>query len=95
MGAPAIRALAAEELSRRTGAAVARYEFVCEEKPSGPVHIAVERPSDWKITVNGRKVAPKDDGYFVDTAFRLFGTLRNLLGPHHFEGPEITWVGPG
>jgi hypothetical protein len=26
---------------------------------------------------------------------RLFGTLRNLLGPHHFEGPEIEWVSPG
>lgn len=26
---------------------------------------------------------------------RLFSTLRNLLGPHHFTGPEIVWQGPG
>jgi len=26
---------------------------------------------------------------------RLFSTLRNLLGPHHFTGPEIIWQGPG
>ena len=26
---------------------------------------------------------------------RLYSTLRNLLGPHHFEGPEIEWVSPG
>ena len=25
---------------------------------------------------------------------RLFSTLRNLLGPHHFTGPEIVWQGP-
>ena len=25
---------------------------------------------------------------------RLFSTLRNLLGPHHFEGPEILWASP-
>jgi hypothetical protein len=26
---------------------------------------------------------------------RLYSTLRNLLGPHHFEGEEIEWVSPG
>ncbi len=26
---------------------------------------------------------------------RLYSTLRNLLGPHHFEGPELSWVSPG
>lgn len=26
---------------------------------------------------------------------RLYSTLRNLLGPHHFTGPEIEWASPG
>ncbi len=30
----------------------------------------------------------------VDLSLTLFGTLRNLLGPHHHPGPELRFVGP-
>ncbi len=59
-----------------------------------------------EVTVNGRRVGeilwpPYElelKGLRKGTnriGLRLFGTLRNLLGPHHFEGPEFEWTSPG
>ncbi|MHC4712800.1 MAG: glycosyl hydrolase [Planctomycetota bacterium] len=59
-----------------------------------------------EVTVNGRDVGeilwpPYElelKGLRKGTnriGLRLFGTLRNLLGPHHFEGPEFEFTSPG
>jgi len=74
--APQYVLFAAEKL-RSGRKAAARYEFTVEEVPEGPVQIAVERPEEWEITLNGAPVA-KPEGYFVDTAFETIDVTGSL-----------------
>jgi len=54
-----------------TGAPVRlRYPFHVEQKPQGSIHLAVERPEDHRILVNGEEVAYADIGCWMDIAFR-------------------------
>lgn len=64
-----------------------RYTFEVEEPPRGDVRLALEHPERCAITLNGRSVPNRADGWFVDPAIRTVplgaGTLRrgrNVLG---------------
>ena len=77
---------AAEELMKKGGNAHVRYEFDVDVLPKGPVHLALERPERWSVTVNNSPVPSRPRGYFVDTEFkRLDITASVRLGRNVVE----------
>jgi hypothetical protein len=67
---------AAEKFKGRN--ARARYEFTVDHMPRGPIQIAIERPEDVAISVNGAPVASRPRGYFVDTEFKRIDVTRHV-----------------
>lgn len=47
------------------------FNFDCQALPAGPLFLALERPREWQIALNGRAVSPDDDcGWWVDQVLR-------------------------
>ena len=48
-----------------------RTSFRVKHLPEGPLHLLVEQPSRWRITLNGKNLSTStDEGWFVDPCFR-------------------------
>jgi len=46
------------------------FEFDIEHMPSEPVYFCVERPAEWRMTLGGKPLPSKPEGWWVDTAFQ-------------------------
>ena len=62
------------------------FEFDIDALPPGPVHLCLERPAQWTLTLNGQSLPSAPDGWWVDTAFEkilvpaaMLTVGRNLL----------------
>ncbi|WP_119319913.1 hypothetical protein [Capsulimonas corticalis] len=45
------------------------YLFTLESAPDKPVTLAIERPKQWRISLNGQAISSDADGWWVDAAF--------------------------
>ncbi len=47
------------------------FNFDCEALPAGPIFLALERPQEWRLTLNRQELFADDDcGYWVDKVLR-------------------------
>jgi hypothetical protein len=64
------------------GAVTLAFEFTVDALPSEAIHLCVERPGDFAITVNGAPIPLEtEDGWWVDVAFRRLPIPPELLRP--------------
>jgi hypothetical protein len=47
-----------------------RYRFAVEVRPAGPVHLVLEQPGRFRVTLNGSPVPVAPDGWWIDPAFQ-------------------------
>jgi hypothetical protein len=60
------------------------FEFDVEADPVGPIDIAIERPADFEIKLNGHVAAvPTEPAWWVDTAFKIVPLPIDALRPGH------------
>ncbi|MDQ2799314.1 MAG: hypothetical protein M3Y13_06690, partial [Armatimonadota bacterium] len=55
------------------------FEFEIDALPDGPVYLALERPDQWRLSLNGQPVTSAPDGWWVDTAFQKLALPASLL----------------
>jgi hypothetical protein len=58
-----------------------RYRFDVEAMPAGPVHLVLEQPDRFTVTLNGTAVANTPDGWWIDPAFRRLAIPAGALRP--------------
>lgn len=46
------------------------FEFFIEEMPAQALHLAMERPEFFEVSINGRRLQTQPNGWWVDTAFQ-------------------------
>lgn len=55
------------------------FEFTVEMLPKGPVHVCLERPESWRLTLNHQPILSRPEGWWVDIAFRKIPLPGGLL----------------
>jgi hypothetical protein len=61
------------------------FEFEIECLPTDPVFLCVERPAEWRMTLNGRPLPSQPEGWWVDTAFQKIPVPNSYLEAGHNE----------
>ena len=74
------QALAAKGLDTSFGL---KYDFNINSPINGPVYLVIESPEQFKITVNGKEIASKDSGWWVDISFRKIDIRKALQTGHN------------
>jgi hypothetical protein len=59
---------------------VLRTNFPVRDLPLGPLHLLLEQPERWSISLNGKELpTTRDDGWFVDPCFRKIALPPGML----------------
>ena len=62
------------------------FDFEIDVMPDSPLHLCVERPEEFEISINGQPVAvPETTEWWIDVAFRKIPVAPDLLKPGHNE----------
>jgi hypothetical protein len=57
-----------------------RTRFTVRDLPEGPLHLLLEQPERWSVSLNGKELpTTRDDGWFVDPCFRKIALPPGML----------------
>jgi len=72
-----------------------RFPFKVQCIPSGPCHLVMEKPEDYRITLNGRDLtADQDEGWWIDNSFKRIRVPPSFLRYGENELVLSTCYGP-